>query len=160
MELDRFALVDSCLPATLALTLALGDANESEDAAQDLWLTYLNLSPGRVRNVVGWLQRSVQRRQLLLRRRNRLRWERERLAARVEELPSELDRLALDSLRREVTTTVLELAEPYREVIRLRFLEEQDIEDVARRVGRSPATVRSQIRRGLAHLRLRLAPDE
>jgi len=130
---------------------------DGEDAAQDLWLTYLDLSPGRVQNVVGWLRRSLRRRTHLLRRRNRLRRERERRAARSEELPSVLEGLALDSLRHAVTATVLELGEPYREVIRLRFLEEQEIEEVARRLGRSPATVRSQIRRGLAHLRPRLA---
>jgi len=50
------------------------------------------------------------------------------------------------------------LDEPYRTVLRLRFLEEHSTDEVARLLARNSATVRSQIQRGLELLRERLEP--
>jgi DNA-directed RNA polymerase specialized sigma24 family protein len=48
------------------------------------------------------------------------------------------------------------LREPYREVVRLRCLDELATAEIAERLGRGEATVRSQLKRGLDLLRARL----
>ena len=130
------------------------DAQTADDLVQESWLRTLRSPPasrGGAR-LGSWLRVVGQRLVAELRRSNRNRSTRERAAARserVEAAASDRDDSALARL-------VAELAEPYREVVRLRFFEGFELDEIAERLSRSPATVRSQLARGLEHLRARL----
>ena len=59
---------------------------------------------------------------------------------------------------REVRGAVASLAEPYREVVALRFFGELSLAEVAEATGRPLNTVKTHLRRGLEHLRPVLGP--
>ncbi len=139
----------------LAYVLVRDDA-EADDLAQDAWFVLDRRADlrgdARARFGFGVLRNLVRNR----RRRERLRVRVERTGARSESVPS-----AGDDLQREETSTRLRehvhaLPEPYRGVIELRYLDELPADEVARRLARPAATVRSQSARGLALLRERL----
>ncbi|MEM9379494.1 MAG: sigma-70 family RNA polymerase sigma factor [Planctomycetota bacterium] len=78
---------------------------------------------------------------------------RERAAARPEALPETLDAVANAERQRDVAQAVLDLDEPYRTVVLLRFFEDLPPRTIAKRTGRPVETVRKQVQRGLEHLR-------
>jgi RNA polymerase sigma-70 factor (ECF subfamily) len=53
----------------------------------------------------------------------------------------------------EVRTAVIQLPEPYREVVALRFFAEASLDEIARQTGRPLGTVKTHLHRGLARLR-------
>ena len=130
--------------------------SESEDVAQDVWLLLRRQPPEHVRNLGGWLRLAIVHAARRSKQRDRRRAERERIVARPDRAPSVLEELELKHLREQLTELVNELREPYREVVRLRYLEDCEVEEVAARVGRTPGTVRSQLTRGLDLLRARM----
>jgi protocatechuate 3,4-dioxygenase beta subunit len=81
---------------------------------------------------------------------------REEFAARSE--ASETTETAVEriAVQRELVEAVLELGEPYREAILLRFFEELPPREIARRLDAPVATVNSRIARGLGELRRKL----
>jgi len=130
--------------------------SESEDVAQDVWLLLRRQPPEHVRNLGGWLRLAIVHAARRSKQRDRRRAERERIVARPDRTPSVLEELERKQLREQLTVLVNGLSEPYREVVRLRYLEDCDIEEVAARIGRTSATVRSQLTRGLDLLRIRM----
>ncbi|MEM9383192.1 MAG: sigma-70 family RNA polymerase sigma factor, partial [Planctomycetota bacterium] len=78
---------------------------------------------------------------------------REQAAARPEALPETLDAVANAERQRDVAQAVLDLDEPYRTVVLLRFFEELPPRAIAKRTGRPVETVRKQTQRGLERLR-------
>jgi len=87
---------------------------------------------------------------------DRTRHERERRVARPNRSPSFLETVERRSLRRFLVGHVDRLPVPYREVLRMRYVEGREIDEVARALGRPAATVRSQIQRGLVRLRVQI----
>jgi DNA-directed RNA polymerase specialized sigma24 family protein len=59
-------------------------------------------------------------------------------------------------LQRLVAELILELEEPYRSTVLLRFYEERTASEIARREGVAAATVRWRLKEGLGRLRARL----
>ena len=53
----------------------------------------------------------------------------------------------------DVRTAVAMLAEPYREIVTLRFFGEMSLEEIARETGRPLNTVKTHLYRGLIRLR-------
>ena len=53
----------------------------------------------------------------------------------------------------ELRAAVTNLAEPYREVVALRFFGDATLDEIARQTGRPLGTVKTHLRRGLARLR-------
>ncbi len=147
--------LDSCDLTSLARDL-LGHHPDVEDVAQDVWLL-LRLQPyGHVRSLGSWLKTTIVHAALRSRQRARRRADRERIVARPDHVPSVADQLERASQQELLSAFVNELREPYREVVRLRYLEEREIDEIAAIVGRSSGTVRSQIKRGLDQMRVRL----
>jgi RNA polymerase sigma-70 factor (ECF subfamily) len=127
------------------------DAHVADDVTQETWLRIAARPPSRDRSLRPWLRVVGARVLAELLRRDRNRSARERRVARAVALEGEVAR---DDSR--VMKLVAGLRSPYREVISLRYVDDLEVEEIAGRLGRSPVTVRSQLRRGLDLLRARL----
>ncbi len=132
------------------------DDTEADDLAQDAWLVLDHRADlrgdARARFGFGVLRNLVRNR----RRRERLRVRVERAGSRSESVPPAGDELQRHETSARLREHVRELPEPYRGVIELRYLDELPPDEVARRLARPAATVRSQSARGLALLREKL----
>lgn len=130
------------------------DPQTADDLAQEAWLRTLRRSPEKG-ELQGWLRVVGRRLVSEMRRQGRNRRAREEEVARGEgfvDLPP--------SSESRLSQLVTELGEPYRTVIQARFFDGLEVAEIARRAGHSPATVRSQIHRGLSQLRVRLGIPE
>ena len=131
------------------------DDDQADDAAQEAWLVALRKPPvperrpswlaSVVRKVVGRTPRAEARRR-----------RREQLRARPDVVPSTDEILEREALRRQVVQAVLDLDEPFRAAVLLRFFEDLPPREIARRLDVPVETVRSRLRRGLDRLRVRL----
>ena len=145
----------------------LADEAAAEDVVQETWIAYLDRPPrdGSEGAVAAWLRKVVRRLAL-----NRLRSEgrrTEREARRAASLTSSPERPQSAEERarilRAVTDAVLELDEPYRSSVLLRYFENLPPREIAVREGVSVATVKSRLQRALPRLRASLGhsfPDE
>lgn len=141
---------------SLARRLA-SDAHLADDLVQDAWVAALERPPELGAPVRGWIASVLRHRWLDLRRARARRLARERVAAAEEAWPSAHDVVEKASLQRALVEAVLELEEPCRTAILLRFFEELPQREIARRTGTTVATVNSRLTRGLARLRQRLS---
>lgn len=138
---------------------ALGiSVDEADEILQEVWVSALLEPPGRVASLRGWLRSVAAHAWIRGRRRDRARAAREKRVARPDLAPSPFDELAQRSVREFLARMVAELKPPYREAVHARYIDELSVEDVARRLGRTPGTVRVQLSRGLELLRERLRP--
>ncbi|MFT5049933.1 MAG: RNA polymerase sigma factor (sigma-70 family) [Chlamydiales bacterium] len=140
---------------SLARKLAL-DPETAEDVAQDTWVTALESDPETDRPLRGWLATVLRNHLGKQRLRESNRKHREHLVSRRERTASTYELVAKATTQKDLVGTVLELEEPYRETILLRFFEDLTYQDIALRMQVSPATVNSRITRGLTRLRERL----
>ena len=140
----------------LARSLA-GDVDLAEDLVQDAWVAALERPPDLGRPVRGWFGTVLRHRWLDLLRSRERRLDRERGAAASEAWPSSHDVVEKAALQRELVEAVLELDEPYRTTVLLRFFEELPQREIARRMQTSTATVNSRLQRALARLRERMS---
>lgn len=132
------------------------DGHEAEDLAQETMLAAIRRPPDRERGVRGFLATVARNRAKSGRTRESRRVQRERRAFVPESTAEPLDLLERAELQQALVNAVMELAEPYREVLLLRFFEGHSPQQIAERRGTSAATTRSQIKRGLDLLRARL----
>jgi RNA polymerase sigma-70 factor (ECF subfamily) len=137
----------------LARSLAR-DAASAEDVTQESWLRALRMPPEHAGNLRSWFGFLVRRTA-----KDRARGE-ERRTAREESVarPPSSDSSPAESLERvelvrELAEALTKLAEPYRTVVVMRYLEEREPREIARLLGINAATVRSRLSRGLAMLR-------
>jgi len=131
------------------------DAGEAEDLVQATFLTALQDAErwDAARPLVPWLVGILSHRALDQKRRNRV-----RSAQELHEgagATSALDPLELVSnqeLREAIARSVDALEEPYREVLVLRVAHGLEPTEIAHTLGRSPGTVRMQLKRGREQL--------
>ena len=131
------------------------DGNEADDLAQDAWVAALEarrVAPDRRR----WLAAVVRNLWLDLRRARGRRARRELEAARPERVAAHDELVAELELRQRVGRALLELEEPFRRTLTLRFFKDQSLPEIARAEGVALSTVHERIQRGLARLRARL----
>lgn len=138
----------------LARSLA-ADPHGAEDLAQDAWVLALERPPDLDRPVRGWFATLLRHRWRDVQRGLARQRRRELAAARPEAWPSAHEVVEKAALQRRLVEAVLELDEPYRTTVLLRFFEELPQREIARRMGISTATVNSRLGRGLARLRQR-----
>lgn len=135
----------------LARELA-ADPSAADDLAQEAWLVAAERAPAGP--LLPWL-RGVLKRLARQRRRERARRaRREREHARPEALPATDELVQRAELQARVAEALVGLPEPYRSTLLLRYFEELDAAEIARRRGIPAATVRSQLARGLARMRV------
>lgn len=138
----------------LARALA-SDASAAEDLVNDTWVAALRPGLGRFRSERGWLATVLRRRAAAVRAQpSLLPMKNEDGAPGRESSPDE----ALVRLEREqlVNTALAKLPEPYRSVLFLRYHDGLSPTVIAKRKGTSHKTVRTQLSRGLEHLRRHL----
>lgn len=127
---------------------------DAEDLAQEVWLSALR-KPGRL-GQREWFRVVARRTLWRWSRRESDRSSREREVARPEAQDGDSSQVEAASLREYLSDSVGALKEPYREVVRLHYLEDLSLEEIGRRLGRPSVTVRVQLKRGLDQLRNRL----
>ena len=129
------------------------DENRADDLEQQAWLAAMERPPARMDSPRGWLATVLRRAAGKERRSDFRRDVRERVVARSESLPAESDLAAhAESLERMVRA-VLDLEEPYRSGILLRYFEGLGPGEISRRTRTPVETVRSRLRRALERLR-------
>jgi RNA polymerase sigma factor (sigma-70 family) len=135
------------------------DDDRVDDVVQETWLAALEHAPERPRSLRAWLARVVRNVAIKALRTDARRRRREEGAPEPrppEPPPDAVDRLARG---RQVVDAVLALDEPYRTTVVLRFYEDLEPSEIARRLGINGATVRTRLKRGLDMLRARLDRD-
>ncbi|MCE9637291.1 MAG: sigma-70 family RNA polymerase sigma factor [Planctomycetes bacterium] len=143
----------------LARSLVRDDAT-ADDLAQDAWLAAAETPPLRTDAPRSWFGRVLRTRAIDAFRSRSRRDAREALVARPEATPSAADTVALAESHRLVVDAVMDLDEPYRTAVLLRFFEDLPPREVARRTGVPIETARTRVRRGVERLRERLAPKD
>ncbi|HEX6882475.1 MAG TPA: sigma-70 family RNA polymerase sigma factor, partial [Planctomycetota bacterium] len=142
----------------LARRLA-ADPHTADDLVQDAWVAALSSDGERARVRRSWLGGVVRH---LWRDLAHLRAQcarREERAARGEHLPSSGELAEELELRQRVATALLELEEPYRRTLTLRFFRDLSLREIAAAEGLSIAAIHEREQRGLARLRARLVRD-
>lgn len=139
---------------TLALSLCR-DTWMADDVVQETWLAALRRPPLSDRPLKPWLARVLKnfanerRRQVARRAQHEL----------VDDpVGAEIGAAAIEEseTRAQLVEAVLELREPYRSVVMLRYWGQLEPQAIAQRQGIPSATVRTRLRRGLGELRERL----
>lgn len=153
---DALVLRDLAWVKDLARRL-LGDPDLADDVAQEAWLAARTRPPERLDGGLrGWLATVVQHSVQRLRRGERRRRAREQAVAAAAATVGEGDVVERGALCRELTGVVMELDEPYRSAILLRYLDGLSTADVAARQGVTPVAARKRLSRALQLLRERL----
>jgi RNA polymerase sigma-70 factor (ECF subfamily) len=141
------------------------DADLAEDLAQQTLLQALEKPPRHAANPRGWLatvlrnlvQQHGRRRTLEQRHERRLAAEPGRRAAAAGEASAATDEVVeRATVGREVVAAVLDLPEPSRTAVLLRYLDDLPPREIASRLGVPVSTVHTRITRGLHLLRTRL----
>jgi RNA polymerase sigma-70 factor (ECF subfamily) len=139
------------------LALQLAPSREvADDAVQETWLAALQRPPRTRESVGGWLRTVVQHAVSRLQRGEAARRRREIAKACAGELPSAAELVERAQGQRIVAGVVLQLPEPYRSTLLLKYFEGLTLAEIARRTGAPEATVRSHHLRALREVRERL----
>lgn len=141
----------------LARSLVAAD-QDADDVLQDAWLTTLERKPRNVQNPTSWTSGLVRNLAHKLRRGERRRRARERIASGAGRSATPGPDAQLDHAEtlQQVTTAVVALGEPYRSTVLARFFEGLTPSQISARDGVPLATVKSRLARGLAQLRSKL----
>ena len=132
------------------------DENTARDLVQDTFTTALVRPPASRGSLRGWLSTVLRNR---LRDRHRVearRARREGIAARGEATPSAAELAATADAHRKVMEAVVDLEEPYREAVLLRYFEGLSATEVAARQDVPPSTARTRLKRARDRLREKL----
>lgn len=143
----------------LARSLVPSDAHLADDLAQQACLAALEKAPRTDQPLRAWLTTVMKNLVRQNRRGSARRTAREERSAQSEAQPSTLDHVEALSVHRALVEAVMELDEPYRETVVLRYFEELSPSAIARRQRVPAATVKTRLARGLDKLRARLDRD-
>ena len=142
----------------LALRIA-GDVEVAEDLTQDALLVALKAEAERPRSIRRWLAAVVRNLNRSRVRSEERRKVREASVAVPEARASVLELVERAALQRELVGVLLELDEPYRSTLLLRFFEECTQREIAERMDVPVSTVGTRIAEGLRRLRTKLKAE-
>ncbi len=134
----------------------VGEGQAADDLVQEVWLAAMQRPPQERRSLKGWLATVLRRKAI-----DRSRAEQRRALYESDSpspepgVPAD-ELLAQAELHKRLTDAVLELEEPYRGTLLLRYVGGNTLAEVARLQGVPIETVRTRIKRALARLRTRL----
>ncbi len=152
-ELQRLLAEDRWI-RRIARRLA-GDPHRAEDLAQDAWVAALS-AESRPERTGPWLAGVLRNLQKQTRRGDARRADREERTAREEVEPSAADVAGELTLRKHVTECLLELDEPYRTAVYLRFHRELPLKAIAEQQDVSVSTAHARVEAGLRRMRSQL----
>lgn len=137
----------------------VGDEHDAADLAQSAMTSAIERPPPSDRPLKPWFARVVANLARKDRRGTRRRAAREQRYAEVRPpaVPATDQLLAEIDEQKRLAGIVSDLREPYRTVLLLHFYRDQPAAEIARATGTTPATVRSQLKRGLEIVRERVA---
>ena len=139
----------------------VADAATAADLEQEAWLRALTDRPRSEASARGWFRTVLRRTASNLRRGGDRRRAREEAAARPEGgSPSPGELVEEAATARRVLGAVMDLAEPYRTTVLLRYYEDLPTGDLAARMGVPVETARTRLKRAHAMLRERLDGEE
>ena len=127
-----------------------------EDVVQETWLRAMEHPPRAGENLRAWLSAVVRNVVRQARRSEARRARRERSRVQGDEAPDTAEVVERADAHRMLVNHLMDLDEPYRTAILLRFFENLPPRRVAKQVGCPVETVRAWLRRGLEKLRWRL----
>lgn len=138
------------------------DVEEAEDVAQETWASALRRAPGGIdrRGLRAWLARVARNvaahgwRDADIRRHHEAQRAREAARFHAGDAASQLEEL---QIQHRLVGVVLELPEPYRSAVVLRFRRALSYAEMADKLGLAEPAVRKRVSRGVALLRERLA---
>jgi RNA polymerase sigma-70 factor (ECF subfamily) len=136
----------------------VADPNAADDLVQEAWLSAARRPP-QGGNLRSWLATVVRNAARERGRKDARRTRHEARAARVDEVASSTELADRVSMQQAVVQRVLELDEPYRETVLLRYFQELTPGEIAARMAVPVATAKTRLRRALADLRTRLDRD-
>lgn len=137
----------------------IADPARADDVAQQAMLEAVTRAPQDLREPKGWLARVVRNAALALQRQERRRQRREQVVAVAKAEAVAPDPAAMvqrAAAHKRVVDVLFALPEPYHTVVLLRYFEDIDAREIAHRLDRSLATVRTQLQRGLERMRQQL----
>lgn len=136
----------------------VADPATADDVVQETWLAALRTPPREARNLRGWLGRVVSNAARQRGRGEARRVEREQLVAGEDPppLPDPEELAQRVETQRRLAALVLELDEPLRTTMLLRFYEGLSAAEIGRRTNTPAGTVRWRVAHGLEELRARL----
>ena len=139
------------------LARSLVSEDQADDVVQQTWLTLLKSPPSRPATT-AWLAAVVRRFAYRARRAERRRRRREKRVARQEAtmMPTDPAILQRTELQKLIVSAVLDLEEPYRSTVILRYFEELRVKRIAEVQRVSAETVKTRLRRALGKLREKL----
>lgn len=134
----------------------VADEAEQDDVVQRAWVEVLRAQnrPQAVRPWMFGILRNVVRMRLRSDHRRLRREAAEPLVAPPPVSPEELVQRV--EVERRVATEVLQIDEPYRSTLLMRYYEELEPKEIAQRLGIPSSTVRGRLKEGLDRLRVRL----
>lgn len=131
----------------------VADENDADDVEQQVWLEATRHPPGHLESPRGWLGTVVRNVARKFGRGRTRRTVREQAWNPVSTAPSPDGIVAEAELQQSIGRAVLDLAEPYRTTVLLRYFEGLSPADVALRMGTPVETVRTRLRRANDRLR-------
>ena len=140
---------------TLARQL-VRDPNTADDVVQSTLMAALEWEGVPRKGLRQWLSGVARNTAHQIRRGERRQKRRQTEAAAPEALPSAGEMVELVDSQRALASAVLELDEPYRSTIFLRFYSELQPKDIAEKFDLPASTVRVRLKRGLEQLREKL----
>lgn len=135
------------------------DEARAEDVVQDTYVTALLNPPRHAGALRAWLATVVRKLAWTHTRSEMRRAARERKAVTPAPAPTPAEVLERATWHRKLVNLVMELDEPYRTTLLLRYFEDLNSSEIAAQQGVPAATVRTRLRRGLEQLRERLDKD-
>ncbi len=133
----------------------VADPHAADDLVQEAWISAARRPPHEG-NLRGWLAQVVRNAARDRRRKESRHALHEQRAARSEATPSGAELADRVATQQQLVQCVLQLPEPFRETVLLRYFQELAPSDIAKRTGVPVATVKTRLRRALADLRVRL----
>ncbi|MCE9637405.1 MAG: sigma-70 family RNA polymerase sigma factor, partial [Planctomycetes bacterium] len=132
------------------------DENDADDVEQQTWLLALQRPPRRADSVRGWLITATRNVARKLGRAESRRERHEHAAMRPSAGEPDADLVAEAEIQQRLSRAVLELEQPFRATVLLRYFEGLSVADVAARLDVPVETVKSRLRRARERLRERL----
>jgi RNA polymerase sigma-70 factor (ECF subfamily) len=131
------------------------DENLAADLEQDLWVKVIEKPPVVRGSIRGWLAATLRNTAVDGFRAESSRRLREQAVARPEWLPQTDDVVAEAEGLKRIVNAVMDLEEPYRSAVLLRYFRDLPARDIAARQGVPIETVRTRLKRAISTLRER-----